>query len=297
MSLILFVSVLIAVVLACNVIAHHRLSIKLPSEYLTEFREVLSAKHVFVVHDTPYAKSLRIPLFYTANLIPRNRVFDSRAYHVLLVRANRSGIGSFFFGERKLEFFRNWYWENGRCFFEGNFSCGCITGVSNEWFSFKPEVIKVLSVLLVNGTADDYSQISAQCRLVSEVNYLDYIFHRISRSSRFPNMPIHRFALLDSALNGLAQFYGLVDINQQLQERDERKRCCQVNDMPIIRRFIVAILSLTCGFFGSLYGWGYLNHKRRLIGAAMIAANLFVACAGLTLFWLTNFTWSWCWPL
>jgi len=55
-----------------------------------------------------------------------------------------------------------------------------------------------------------------------------------------------------------------------LKDRDKRKCEGQLDQIPIIFRFLVSVCFILCGFFGSLSGWNHFDNNRRFLRAALI---------------------------
>src|SRR5260221_481295 len=71
----------------------------------------------------------------------------------------------------------------------------------------------------------------------------------------------------------------------------------EFDEVPIICRFILAILGVLCGFFLSLLGWNCFDNKRRLLGAALVSTGWPLGALGFLLLWLTSFPSTWHWIL
>jgi hypothetical protein len=59
----------------------------------------------------------------------------------------------------------------------------------------------------------------------------------------------------------------------------------------------LAILSVFFGFLLSLFGWQKFDYKRRLLGSALVTTGGLIGGAGILLWYITNYSWSWRWPL
>lgn len=82
------------------------------------------------------------------------------------------------------------------------------------------------------------------------------------------------------------------------ESRSEKgKLCGQVNKSPVKVRFFFALACLFGTFGLSFLGWMNMNNNRRLRGVLLVAAGAGLGAGGLTLFWLSRFTWTWGWWL
>ena len=288
-------SISIGVVLAFYVMAINRLTVRLPIEYLAKSSGVLVAKNIFVGQYPPNAERFGVGLFNNPHFIPRHEIIECVAEGVVLMRPQSPHVSYPFFRQRKIEIFRNGYGENS-CFFpHAKFSSGRISCVKDERFSLKFEVGQSISKLLKYRASYNYSDIGSQCRLIPRFYCFDYILHGLGRPRGLAYMPFHGSTLSFCGLHGLAKFLGLISVHEELQEPNQSERSSLPNHSPIVRRFFLAFICISIGFFGSLWGWNFFDHKGRFIGAALVCLSLLIAWGGLLLFWFALFTWSWAW--
>jgi len=91
------------------------------------------------------------------------------------------------------------------------------------------------------------------------------------------------YSLLSGRFDGFSQFLGLVGVDDQLKDRDKRKCEGQLDQIPIIFRFLVSVRFILCGFFGSLSGWNHFDNNRRFLRAALICGRSLVGLLGFVL--------------
>src|SRR6266404_2267056 len=129
-------------------------------------------------------------------------------------------------------------------------------------------------------------------------------FHCRGRAVCFRDGAFHSFGLLASSFHGLPQSSSLKAKDNQLEKPNSSKNPCnddkvksEFDEVPIICRFILAILGVLCGFFLSLLGWNCFDNKRRLLGAALVSTGWPLGALGFLLLWLTSFPSTWHWIL
>ncbi len=64
---------------------------------------------------------------------------------------------------------------------------------------------------------------------------------------------------------------------------------------PVGSRFIISIIGLLLLLAFNILGYRYIDNGRRNIGISLIVAGDVIGFAGLLLFYLTGFIWSWNW--
>jgi len=295
---VLAVTGLIYVVLSCDVVADH-FAVGIPSNPLAELGLMLVPENVFVGYQPPNTESLRCPFFRYSNFAIWNESIDCSGENRYLARAYDTSIFNYIFRERESKFLRNRYLQNISSDSDRDISGWSIPIVYKAWSCFKPKVFLARSPsFLKNMYVSHYDrEVGANYRLVSRFDSFGYFFHCVRRPRSFPDMALHGFSLFSRGFDRLSQFFSLVGIHQELQKSDENESASEPHDMPIIRRFIVAIFGLLCGFLLCLQGWNSLDHQRRLLGAALVCSGCLLAGGGLLLFWLTNFPRTWAWLL
>jgi hypothetical protein len=55
-----------------------------------------------------------------------------------------------------------------------------------------------------------------------------------------------------------------------LKGASQRKNLREVSNFFIIRRFLCSLFGVLSGFFLSLWGWDFLDKKRRILGASLV---------------------------
>ena len=293
----LAVTGLICIILAGNVVTPWRFAIGEPRDYLAEFSEVFSSKHVFVSDHAPSAKRFLASLLNSGDFFPRNKIVNHRAQAEVPARTHYASISSSLL----------WQWE-GEVFWDryGQYGCRSLgahltrwrtSGINYRWFDSKFEVADIFPPFLVDSTSNFDGEIGAQGSMVSEIDNADNILHCLGRSCRLSNMALHCFGLFSGSLDRLSQFLSLIRIHQELEKADYDKSSTKPDDMPIVRRLIIAILGILVGFLLCLGGWECFDHQRRSLGTALVGSGGLLVASGLLLYWLTAFTCTWRWWL
>jgi arginine exporter protein ArgO len=69
------------------------------------------------------------------------------------------------------------------------------------------------------------------------------------------------------------------------------------NKQPIGRRVLICIFCIIVFFVVGFFGFYYFDSKRKFIGAELLFTAFCMLWFGLILFGLTQYQWSWGWPL
>lgn len=285
---------LVHVVLAGNVIPVN-CPVRKPEQPLGKSGRVVTAEDVVICHDSPNSQCAADALLNVGNIYVRNELFDDSGKHVVLVGSSDGGsINSADF----------WQWICKRFCISGGHNLGGnsypnITsrrraGIYQTRFPLK---FNPFRSVLVNSGSYHYGQVRTHDGLIPTLNDSSYLLHRICGTRGFPNVALHRLRLFSSSFHGFSQFLCLIGVHKQLKESDQGENAAEPNQMPIIRRFLLALFSLFFGFLLSLRGWQYFDGKRRLLGAALVGSGALLGGAGLLLYWLTLFPRTWVWLL
>ena len=76
-----------------------------------------------------------------------------------------------------------------------------------------------------------------------------------------------------------------------------KKKTSKPNEPPVLRRLLLMIFSILFGLCLAFWGGDCLDHKRRLLGSALIGFGFLLLGGGLFLWWITFYPKTWGWPL
>ncbi len=272
---------LVRVILTGNVIPEHCV-VWIPSEVMAEFSVVLRPENIFIGYHAPNTKGFLSAFFDYRNFGIGDKLFHGSTDYVRLVGPHYSCIFNLVFVcQRELEIFWDRDRQNIRSRPYLNLSGLGVPSIEQVGSPLKLKIaLAWLSPFLIQSRADLAGEVSAQHSLVARFNGSHDFFHCSGRAGRFSNMALHCLRLLPSGFDGFPQLIGLITKYDQLQESNSRKYASQIDQIPIIRRFVFTVFTLLLGFFGSLSGWKHFNDNRRSLGAALLCGSWLLGCLG-----------------
>ena len=115
-----------------------------------------------------------------------------------------------------------------------------------------------------------------------------YLFHRGCQAISFGNRMFHILRMFPNSFYSLTQVIGLQSKDDKLENANQRENRREISNFFVICRFLCSLFGILCGFFLSLWGWDFLDKKRRFLGASLILCGGIFGAAGFSLVWLTR---------
>jgi hypothetical protein len=285
---------LVNIVSSGNEISHERI-VRIPSNVLGEIYSVCIPENILVTHVSPNMQSFCNSFFDGSHLGKWNKILNGRIHDVGLMCSDAlvwHVRGKFLKWVGKV--FRYGHRENVSLYpyaYSASRSTACI---NQKWSRLKLKIgLPRPPLLLPESMSDSNCEISANDGLIAYLNGSGNFFHCVGRSCGLSNVALHGPALFSSSFNGFPQLYSLVKVNAKLSKGDNRQNSRKDYDPPVARRFLLAVSGFLLSFCLTPFGLKCLDHKRRLLGSALIGWLL--GGLELLLLWPTHFLWSWGW--
>jgi hypothetical protein len=285
-----------------------------PGQELAETSRSGLEKNIKIFDDPPYIQPLPVAELNLRHLVLRNKIVNYASYiHSLMRTKERTADRCS--GERKVKLIGQGERQNGGCGAESYLVSWCIADVKHHCLGGKFDIV---GLDLICSRADLDTNISSQLhsaafgegfralngRLGAYFKMCSDLFHCDSRPRGLLNGTLHIFGLFGGGTYRSPQLDGLITEYEQLKQSDSAdypSGCYQIpselNQFPVIRRFIIAVFGLLNGFFVSLYGWQLLYDKRVLFGATLLGVGWLLGALGLVLLILTDYPSTWGWIL